>query len=125
MRVNISHSEKSKGLLKKTTYYIVSCDVQFSEEELHIIKTAGLNKTIVMERAVPADQSNSKLAHDVADVFNLRIFNLMEKKPNEYVLATPGEARQYEEELKERLRMLKEYIDGNQEGGREDSSFEL
>ena len=137
MKVSISHAEQSKGLLFKKTLHNVICDVQFSEEEQQIITERSLEGDVVLERDVPADVDAEKHANRGlgkklmtaaisgrdANHFHLTIGKLM-RGPDTYAVGTPIEAKVYEEELVERLRSLKGYLEGNATVA-EGPSFEL
>ncbi len=123
MRVNIEHSEMTTGLLRKTTHYVVSVAVEFSDEEKHIIKSNDLDKTIVLERGVPSDRNAAKF-DGMEDIFNLTIRRLLQGRDS-YALSTPAEAKQYEQVLTEQLRALKNFIDENAGIEERSTTFEL
>jgi hypothetical protein len=137
MKVSIKHEEQKKGMLFKKTLYSVVCDVQFSEEEKQIISSRKLEHDIILERDPPADVDAEKHANRGlgkklmtaaingrdANHFHLTINKLLHGADS-YAMQTPIEAKAYEEELVERLRDLKGYLEGNAEVGGE-TSFEL
>lgn len=141
MKVSITHSEKSTGLLMRRSLHGVSVHVTFSEEERSIIEHRNLKYDVVLERGYSADVSEKQarkqekrgLGRQIvtaaikgadANSTNLTINKLL-RGPDLYFLATPLEAKEYEEELKKRLVQLKSYIDGNAEVSEKSSSFEL
>ena len=124
MRVNIAHSEKQQGLLRKTTYYVVTLDVQFSEEEKQIIKEAGIEDELIIERTVSADKNAAKY-DGIEDIWNLTIKDLLQSKPDVYAFFTPADAKLYEEQIREQMPKLKQYIEINTKDGMDDTSFEL
>lgn len=122
MRVNIEHGTETKGMFKKETFYTVTCKVDFSEEELAILKKAELLDHIIMDREVPPNR------HDPdgnGTYWHLRINYLAKPKGDTYVCRTTGEAQIYEEELKEALPLVKQAIDANRDVKVESKSFEL
>lgn len=120
MKVTIEHGEVKEGFVRKTTYCTVTVHVIFSEEEKAALKDK--NPT-VLKRPVPA---NIPLAQGkgIGAVFDLTLSQLM-KGPNTYVAGQISDARQYEEDLKDALKGLKAYIDGNKTIENKSSSFEL
>jgi hypothetical protein len=116
MRVSIEHREKTSGLFMKTTQYEVLTRVDFSDEELAIIRHRKLEKTIVLERS-PDRRHASKFSQqelvELATEWHLKISSLMKRNPDVHTLDTPIEAKQYEQELTDALRQLKAYIEGN------------
>ena len=141
MQVNIAHKEKTVGVLRKTTFHGVEVSIQFSEEERAVIEGRDLKFDTVLERGHSADVSDSKVIKQEnrglgrallnaavngrdANTTNLTINKLM-KGPDLFFLTTPLEAKEYEEQLKERLVVLKGYIVGNEGVAEKTSSFEL
>jgi len=124
MRVNIDHSERQTGLLKKTTYHDISCKITFSDEEKQIIKQRELGDLIVMERDLPADRNPAKYENREY-IFNLLLKDLTKGVADVYTVATPLDAKNYDADLKEQLKLLKQYIDGNTEIEEKSSAFEL
>jgi hypothetical protein len=139
MKVNIRHTEKSKGLVFKKKLYGVELEVQFSEEEKAIITERKLERIVLLERGVPADVDPEKhakrgLMMKVATVavsgrdanhFDLTFNKLMGGRIDTYWFETPVEAKNYEMMLKEEtLPEAKAYIVNNEVTGSGDS-FEL
>ncbi len=138
MRVSIEHGTETKGLLRKTTFHLVLLSVEFSEEEKAIIRERKLERDIILERDVPANVDEDKHANRGllskvvtaavkgrdANHFHLTIGKLL-SGPDSYALSTPLEAKEYEEELKEKLVILKDFIMGNKEVKQKSASFEL
>ena len=135
MRVSISHGEHKTGLLLGKKRHTVTVSVQFSDEELHVIKNRDLGNDIILERDPPVDAKVTEVKGvgsalkvvsgmgKTVNGFHLRIKDLMNGSDT-YTLTTPVEAKVYEDELIEKLRVLKSYLEGNAEGG-SDKSFEL
>lgn len=141
MKVTINHVQKTSGLIRKTTFHGVAVSVSFSAEELAVIQERQLEKDVVLERGYPADMSDGqiekhenkglggkllKAAVSGSDAlhFHLTVNKLM-KGEDVYFLGSPMEAKGYEDELKEKLVMLKGWIVGNAEVEKETATFEL
>jgi hypothetical protein len=138
VRVSIEHTQETKGLLRKTTFYIVCLTVEFSEEEKSIIQQRKLERDIILERGAPANVDEEKHANRGllskaitaatkgldANHFHLTIGKLL-AGTDRYALATPLEAKEYEAEIKDKLTALKGYIMGNARIEEKSSSFEL
>ena len=121
MKITIEHDTVTLGLFRKKTHYRVKCTVQFSQEELHVIKSKDLGDKIVLNRP-PMSVLNS--APD-ADIDALRIRHFISGKGDTHTFATPGEARDYDEEVKEGLPKLKAFIENNSDIKETKTSFEL
>jgi hypothetical protein len=122
MRVAIEHKPKTTGFFfKKDTFHAVILTVNFSEEELAIIKLRRLEETTILERECPAHMED----RGGENIYDLRIEHLVKGRPDEYVLATPQDAKLYEEALKDKLTTLKSYIMENKEVEAKTSTFEL
>jgi hypothetical protein len=141
MKVTINHVQKSAGMIRKTTFHGVSVLVQFNAEELAVIAERKLGHDIVLERGYPADMSDmaaekhanrglgrklltAAVSGKDANDFHLSVNKLI-KGEDTYHLGTPMEAKAYEDELKEGLVKLKNWIVGNAEVETETASFEL
>jgi len=119
MRVSINHSEKQTGVFRKTTHYIVTVKVDFSEEEKAIIKQRDLKSTVIMTRSTPSHINTS-----IDDIWDLTISKLL-SGPDDYGLETLAKAKDYEEVLIDSLKELKDYISANEEVEEKSKSFEL
>ena len=128
MKVDIKHSEKTEGMIRKTTYPVVSVRVDFNEEEKQIIKQNKLENYIVVERGIPANLAKEKFAHQaIADrphAYSLKVSDLLRKDPDRYAFDAIHEAKNYVGLVKDALPNLKGMLEGNTETG-EDESFEL
>ena len=114
MRVNIEHKEVTKGFLSKKTFVEVHTSVEFSNEELAIIERNKLRKRIVLEREPHFDRPQStRNDPNLAEVWHLHIYNLIKDKPEIYSVASPSDAKAYEERLTEALHQLKAFITAN------------
>lgn len=112
MRVKIDHREIRKGFVLKTSFYEVSCQVQFTEVQRHVIQDRYLAGYVILERT-PA---NARLDDD-PDWFTLKIRHLLDGKIDRHLCADPVAAKNYEADLVDRLRLLKDFLEGNQELG--------
>ena len=144
MKVSIEHGELKEGMIKKTTYFTVSVTIAFTDEEREIIEKRGLRNTVLYERGIPANKSaggyNNELQIakgalstainigkgllDAEDIRVLRISTLLKGKDT-FTLATPSEAKTYEENLKAALVVMKGYIMDNAGIENKSTSFEL
>ncbi len=141
MKVSIQHTERTTGVLRRTTIHGVVVRVDFSEEEQAIIVHRNLKYDVVLERGYSAELSNKQVRKQEnrgigrklitaavsgmdANSTNLTINKLL-KGPDTYFLDTPLEAKVYEDELRKRLVQLKDYIVGNEGIVTKSSSFEL
>jgi len=116
MRVSIQHRDAADGLIFKKRYHEVCTTVDFSEEELAVIKQGKLGKTIVLER-VPCNRVRERLGN-LMDNYEpsfwfLRIEDLVKKRPEVWACDNPAQVNGYEEELTAALKQLKVYIEGN------------
>ncbi len=124
MRVNIEHTEDSRGIFKKTTYYVVTIKVDFSDEELHIIKDQDIEDLVVLERNTPASLIDKNF-DDEAGYWDLKIKSLMLKDGSSHDFHTVGEAKQYATALEEAMPRLKDYISANAGIDETSKTFEL
>lgn len=148
MRVSIEHGEIREGMIRKTTYHTVSVLVEFTDEEKQIIEQRGLQRDVLLNRGVPANEDASKydsssLSDKLAsgnmlglavgigkaliikeDIRILRISTLLKGKDT-FVLRQPSDAKNYEEELKDALVKMKGYIVDNAGIEQKSTSFEL
>lgn len=123
MKVSIEHGEKAEGFIRKTTYYTVTTTVEFSEEEKAIMAKSKLDKKVLMNRPIPANQNPAKFK-GMEDVFDLSMYKLL-KGPDVYFFDNVADAKAYEEELKEALGNLKRAITANAGIEKKSTSFEL
>ena len=112
MRVRIDHQEIRKGFILKKSFYQVSCQVDFTQVQLHVIQDRYLQEYVIMER-VPA---NARIDDDL-DWFTLKIKHLLDGKVDHHVCSDPVAAKNYEVDLVDRLRLLKEFLEGNEQMG--------
>lgn len=123
MRVTINHYEKKRSLRSWSKGHAISCKVEFTDEEKQIIKQSKIGDVIILNRPLPAGVKPDPSIGIVDSP--LKIKHLLEKEPNIYVVETPSEAKEYEAELTEVLKRLKEYIMDNAEVEQKVTSFEL
>ena len=112
MRVRIDHQEIRKGFVLKKSFYQVSCQVEFTEVQRHVIQDRYLEDYVILQR-VPA---NARI-DDVLDWFTLRIRHLLDSKVDHHLCADPVAAKNYEAELLDALRLLKQFLEGNEQFG--------
>ena len=111
MRVKIEHTEKEEGRFRKTKYYVVELNVEFSEEEKAALQ--GLDSITVMERGVPADRKASQFEGS-EDVWNITVAKLLDPKwVKEYAHHSIIDANTYENKLLAVLAELNNYIKAN------------
>lgn len=123
MRITIEQKEKSeKGWFKAKTYYVVRCKVDFSEEELQIIKDRELGQDVVLERPPSCNLKVSEF--DDPRQYYLYVDDLVQRADN-YACPTPFDAKEYERELEVMLRKMKAYIDQNASLDGGSRTFEL
>lgn len=141
MKVTINHVQKTTGMIRKTTHHGVAVRVEFSAQELAVIQERQLERDIVLERGYPSDMSDAaiekeesrglgrallKAAVSGRDALHHHLtVNKLLHGEDVYFLSTPMEAKAYEQELKEKLVMLKNWITGNAEVETATESFEL
>jgi hypothetical protein len=111
MRIEISHHTDRKGLLFKTTYYVVVLNVQFSHEEKHIIAERRLGDAVLLERRPATAKHNER-----DDGFALTVSGIV-KGPDHFYTANPGDAKAYQAQLLLALEQLKSWVMVNAEGG--------
>ena len=112
MRIKVTHHTIKTGGLFSTTLYEVHARVDFTHEERQIIRQRGLTKTKILDRR-PADAREDDPDH----WYELTVQNLIDRKPDKFRCATPSEAKVYEEDLIDALRMVKAWIDDNADPG--------
>lgn len=118
MKVSIEHGEFTTGIIMKKRWPKVTVKVEFSEEEKQIIKDRKLDTIVVMERDWPAHMEGT------AGDFNLTIGSLLRNSLPDYTCHNLSRAKEYEAQLIERLKRLKEFL-GENGGQMENKTFEL
>lgn len=126
MRVTIRAVEKSMGIMHRRNLHGIECLVEFSEEEKQIIDTRQLASNILLTREWSADVNPEKKetrstasrlvtslvnGHDANDP-HLTIRKLL-RGPETYYQNNVGDAKAYELELREALRMCKGWLETN------------
>lgn len=122
MKVTITHSTTTQGLMRKTTYFNVAVAVQFSTEERGVIERYDLGVLEVLERQPPATARGG--ADSERGLYNLTVAGLL-RGENTYLCATPLEAKSYDSELRDALPKLKAYLDANAMPRTGSDTFEL
>lgn len=141
MRVNLTRETKQErdGLFKKKTYFGVLLQIEFSEEELAIIKENGLKDAEILK--VGLDPLGLKRLKKLIEdgivspddsAYNLHVWHLLpekrKKKPPVWSrhYASVLEADNLEAAIREKLPELKNYIMANGGEAKEGTeSFEL
>lgn len=108
MRVSITHHTIRKGFILKTTYHEVHLSVAFTHEEKQIIRQRNLLRTKLMDRR-PATAKFD----DRDEKYELRVEHLMDEKLDRFLVATPSQAKIYEERLLDTLAQMKHWLDDN------------
>lgn len=105
MKIEIKTGITTVGMLKKSNFQEVKLFVELTEEEKSIIKEYNLGNYIIMERDAPAS-SEAKFK------CNLTFESLVEGS-DKYNLLLPLHAKNYIEQLTERLKWAKSFLDNN------------
>ena len=127
MRVSIQHNQKSSGWIFKQPYIEVATSVAFSEEELAIIRSKKLQKFVLLERGpdfiVCKRFENDQAYLNSLSGFEMSVAKLM-KGTDTFNCETAVHAKNYEAQVTEALKTLKEFIVGNAQVA-QSKSFEL
>ncbi|MDE1945381.1 MAG: hypothetical protein KGI03_03875, partial [Patescibacteria group bacterium] len=121
------HNDKTSGLFGNVHQVEVFTRVQFSEEELAIIKSRKLKDYVVLKRkpdSRTAKKFDAEYMASIADGYHLRVKDLMKEDADRFTFDTPVDAKVYEENLTAALKQLKSFIVGNA-GVAEAKTFEL
>lgn len=128
MRVQIDRGIKTStsGLLSRQTKEFISVKVavQFSEEERAVIQRWALSTVTVIDRKMNAD-SPKDVSHGQPDFYALRVSNLLEHRNIETVFDLPTDAVHFEEELTEKLKTFKLFLNANSHYEPGSQTFEL
>jgi hypothetical protein len=116
MRVTFQHNDRTSGFFSQKHTVAVVTNVQFSDEELAIINSRKLKKFVVLNREADAVVAN-RFKNDPEYLNSLSGFDLtvasLVKGPDSYACETPVHAKQYEENVTDALKSLKNFIMGN------------
>lgn len=125
MRVSITHDTMTKGLIFKKTFYRVTMECVLNEEEKHIIKQAGIEKKVIIERGTPADREGESFSDD--RIYDVTFHRVMSPDAVVHTLNSPAEAKYYAEALEEAMRDAKYYLELTEKEleGSKDTSFEI
>lgn len=118
MKVSIEHSEEKRGLFKKKTVHRVTYHVEFNEKEMHVIDQNDMKKDT---SSIVSGYRSLETGND----WDVTIKELCSKKPWGFVVATPVEAKNFDDDLKAGLRNLKDYLEDNMEVESKSTTFEL
>ena len=127
MRVTFEHREKNmpKGTFSSKTVRQVEVltTVQFSEVELAVITGWELEYMKLFERKYDAlTRGKSQEKNDTPN--RMTIKDLLQREPDRFTFDTPSQAKTYQRELTEALKLLKLTIDADAALG-EPTTFEL
>ena len=111
MRVNFTHKEVTKGILRKTTHPVVTVQVVFSEEERVLIKQERYEDDVVLDY-VPY---NARPDRDER-IYYMRVKDLL-RGPFEFMAENNVEAKAFETATIERLQTLKELLEAGSTAG--------
>lgn len=112
MRVTFNHSQKTSGLFKKTTDYLLDINIELTEQEKAIIKRDGLLDQSVFN--LPANHRSASVDPGGWDVS----FGYLVKHPGiQWCFDTFPDAKVGEESILENLRVFKDYCESNADGG--------
>ena len=127
MRVTIEHKERKEGLLRRRTIYEVHLTVEFSPEEQAVLNRTDIGELLILKRALPL-LVRGKLDPDddrkLIRKFDLTPNSLM-RGTDRYDFESPGEAKHYDQQLREQLIKLKQLIDANTTAPSGATTFEL
>lgn len=118
MKVNFEHSSVTKGMLRKTTYPVVTVTVDFTAEELALIKREKYQDHVITE-TVPVNAR----ADRNEQIYYCYVKTLM-KGSYEFMCENNVDAKYFEELMLDSLKNLKLHLDGGTEAG-ESKSIEL
>ena len=107
-------------MIFKTTYHEVCLKVVFNNEEQMFIKKNKLKNWVFLEREPPADV---KVSESNQHKWYILVKDLLRRKEDRYLTESPIEANQYENQLLEKLAILKDAIANNQTSS--SKTFEL
>ena len=116
MRVSIEHQEKAKGFLGHHHQVDVITSVEFSEEEISIIKNRQLENHIVIEREPDSRTAGKMTAEELeacASNFHLRVGHLMQNRSDRFTFDSPSQAKAYQQRLAQALQELKSFLNNN------------
>lgn len=109
MKVTINHDQETKGFFASKSVYVVHVQVEFEAEEEAIIAKEKIKNDIVLERPGSALWPRWKREDPQwQDATPLTVAKL--KKGDTWAFDTPGEASDYDNQLRENLQHLKDFI---------------
>jgi len=111
MQLTVEHMPIETGFFRKRTYWDVRISVCFDSQELLTIKCCRMEDVLVMQRPWDARPYRAVEGSPVPHR-NLTIGELL-KKPDTYRWMYPGDAKNYEERVKQAMVTLKNILDWN------------
>ncbi len=124
MRVEIKHSEQSKGMISKTTFFRTEFNFIFSEEEKGIIAEADLGPYTFLEREPPFD-SKDYGEPDKAYEYEVTLRKLLNDGGFHHASPSRRQAWDFTRNVKEQLPNLKAVLDKYAGIALENESIEL
>jgi len=123
MHVEIEHVAKEGGFFSGKAASIVKIRIQLSPAEADIVERRRLWKYVVIkeknQRYVHASERDKEIMNEF-DQYNIR--KLIDG--TETYLDTPSEAKAFAEKVRQNLKDLKSFIDGNDKDGNKET-FDL
>lgn len=125
MKVSVKVEEATSGLVFKTTWHVVKLKIEFSEEELHLIKEHNLRDDVIL-RCGPDERDGNKF-DGIEDMRYIHIHNFAKSRPEtvEYAFKRSADAHEFAEVVKAQMPVLKEHIFRHADRGESDETFEL
>jgi len=123
MKVTIEHQDVSKGLVFKENLVEVTVSVEFTEEEEAVISKFKLKNYVLLKRTPHRSLAKKYTPAELEDLFNLYVRNIIHQ-PNSFLLDTPADAKNYDDELRGALKNLKAHLTSDAEV-KKSSTFEL
>lgn len=120
MKVYIKRTEETRGLIFKKKDFVVTVTVLFTEEEKKVIELAKFGDLVLVERPTRAGIND----HSMPDIWHLRVSQLLKGEPDKYEFEDIAAANDYQNQLPDALRALKDLIEKHVEAPK-DQSFEL
>lgn len=117
MRVSLRKEDETSGLFRKTTEYVLYVKVELTPEERAAIKSAGIDKYILMEYSYKGLELN----WEVGSV----VYASDKGSESRFVASDAITRNDMEQHVKEQLKALKSQIEGQIAGGTGSQSYEL
>ncbi len=128
MRLTIDRKTERKGIIKKTETYVVDVTVEWTEEELAIVKQRKLEEMVLCDH--PHSKAYAKLEDEIGPV-PVRIMSFLPDKKKSsvgnhaYKLDKPIDADNWEKKVTEHIKEMKDYIMANADAEEGSKTIEL